>query len=332
MAADQEQTGWDNLGFLLGEDDSGGEGQQAQPDESEYEDSEAVGEDAAPGFEPDEDDDTGEAKTDRAPAEENKESEKGEEKKGPVPYHRFEHYVRKAQSLEQQVKERDERQARLEERINQINQTLSQRQQPQAPDPEEDPEGYAKHVEAERQRLAEENQKYREAETEQQKQQQESQALQSYINERESEFVVEAPDYVEAVQWAQQQAVQQLVNQGYSHQLAQQEVGEKLTAQAERFRQNGGDIARWAYSQAVNMGWKSGGNQNGNQGGEAASKESEKSKVDPDKGKKANRSVANAGQAADSELSAVDIDEMTDEQFQRYLKSMRDQEVPKIHW
>lgn len=248
-------------------------------------------------------------------AAEAKESEEEKRGRAPVPYKRFEEVVRDNQQFR-------EKQARLDGRMEEIKELIDKQREAQVgqatPDREEDPEGYLAHVEAENQRLSEESRKFQEESTQNTKQQEALEKVQNYASENEARFSEQNPDYYEAAEFAAKDAVREEREKGETATGAASVVNNFLLNKAAQMQQSGGDFARFVYSEALRRGFKAEPEKADDTTDSEAVKELQKTA----KAKAANKSIANAGGAPPPDLTDMNIDDMSDEEFDKFKKTV----------
>lgn len=183
-----------------------------------------------------------------------------------------------------------------------------------APDPDIDPEGYAKYQE----RRAEDASKRAKELEEQQQQalqwQQQQQELKSWLTEQEDEFREEHPDYNEAVQYLAKLEIEKNMEDGAPYEAAQAETTSKMNKRLLEYHEKGWNIAKWVYNQAVKNGW----GQQHNNGQEVATQpkkpagKGEKIAEAISAGEKASRALGSGGTSSTGELTLEDISRIKD--------------------
>lgn len=248
------------------------------------------------------------------PAEEPKERAKTDT----VPYGRFERIVSERNDA---VAAQHKSSEQLAEIIKAQQEFLARQNQLPVPDPDEDPEAYLASVEARAEAAEVKNQELEASGGKAEQAQKESVELESFATQQESDLAAENPHYYEAVQFGIKAAVQRYEYQGHSPVSAAALVHGEVSAMAAHMKKTGGNFAKWSLAKSVEFGFKP--DENAEVKSEPDAAEDKKKELTKAADKKAevqeaNKSVASAGAGSVTGLQDMDVDDMSDEDFQKF--------------
>lgn len=235
------------------------------------------------------------------------EEEKEEKKETPrVPLPELQAERKKRQALEAEIKERDEKYTRLEERLNLINEKL----QPQTPSYEEDPAEHLRQRGDQTAQSVEELNKRMEEFNQQSEMQRQQYELTQHVVASENEFRQTAPDYDDALAFLRGGRVQEYAAMGITDPAQQQQMLNQESIQlAASAVQAGLSPAELAYNIAVNRGY--------------AKKAGEVQQKDPldniEKGQKKSASLSNVGGGEERVLDIEALANMDDDDFSQAM-------------
>lgn len=291
------------------------EADETPPGMEDSEEVESTGEDGVDPEPYDESDppDKKETEEDKAEPEAN---EKPRAKSDHVPYGRF-------KEVNDNLKAEREARSRTEERLLALvkaQQEFNARQaEEQPPDPEMEPEAYAQHQERQIAELQNKVTEFRENQEKQTRAQEEYNKLYSYAAQQEDYFRDEHPDYDDAVIYASDYRVKELMAEGHSRKGAEDRLRGEIEDVMRYMQANGGNVAQYVYKKANDWGF----NQSKEDKADPAKVKEEISASEAKKNeiKKKNKSVSTSGSAT-PDLTEMDIDDMNDQEFSEFMKGL----------
>lgn len=333
--AEEGRTDTSSLAETLLDMDGGDfdESEQEEEKSTEIEDStdqEEGGDDGDPYFE-------GADKAEAKQADDKQEESAGSEEEGgktavkakpapPIPKARFDEVLTERNDLRRaQGADRDRMDA-LQKEVSDLRREqvadLRQRNAPKeaVPDRLEDPEGYMDYLERQNTTRGSQVDEFEKQGRDTAEQAQQSQEVEGYARQKVEALSVEHPDYGEAYAHLQKSVIEERVAAGDSRKGAEDAWNQIVSDEMVRMHRTGGDPAMRMWSSAIGRGYKP-------QGGAEATAATRK-QPDAAQTAKANRSVANAGATAETDLSSLSVDEMSTEQFDQHFKKERKKEMP----
>ena len=251
------------------------------------------------------------------PKAEPEEAPKTDLSKQTVPYARFKEVVDERRESREQL---GVLQSQIGELRGQLAEMTKVQTTKKVPDPNEDPDGYIKHINEAHARLTD---KLSAVETEQKTSKDQTDynsRITAYAQEKIGEFIKQKPDYLAAFNHLQAAVVAERIERGDSYSGGATYFNNAIGAELTRLFQTQGDPAKMVYAFAKAYGYKE------PNGVEPSTKKApETPKIDKEAAQKANRSVATKGQDVETDLDKIDVDSMSHEQFLKFVEQQKRQ-------
>ena len=235
------------------------------------------------------------------------------------------------ENLKEEQEESDRRiQKMMEDKFAKLNKDSEP--PAEVPDPEYDPEGYADHLRAREEALAEREKVI----TDQQELSEADQKINSTVMRQEQAFNAEQPDYFQTIQQGRAAAVNQLKTQYEqaripdAESLAQARVDEYMGGKMREIIAQGGDVAAWAYQEAKTYIQPANGAADEVKQPAAPAKPSgESTAAAITAGEKAAKGLGKGGGTSVGELTPEDISHLKGEEFDKAYEAWENKQLGK---
>jgi len=223
--------------------------------------------------------------------------------------------------LKRQLREQQEQTQALKQQLDQLASHVRAPAQPevQIPDKDEDPMGYYAHQFENLERTVKQQQEHQKRVEEEQKRAQQMSQFVSAYQQQANEFAQEQADFSDAYRFLESSRMTEYTAAGYTAQEASRMLQEDEVALASRAWQDGVNPAERLYQMAVARGYSP------NAVPEKTAPQTSKLES-VEKGLKNAKSLSNAkSKSVTSKLDASMIDQMSDDEFDKYFSQMKSQ-------